>query len=206
MDNQKAILGLAVFLALGVTFMGCSSSPKVTRLAVEEEVDLSGKWNDVDSRMVSEKMIGDCLNSPWVDRFAQQRPGKLPVVIVQSIRNRSHEHINTQTFSKDLETAMVNSGLVDVVASKAEREELREERKDQVTGYTSDATTKSFGEEIGADFALQGWINTIKDEVKGEYIIYYQVNLELIDIETNRKAWIGEQKIKKNIQRSKLKW
>jgi uncharacterized protein (TIGR02722 family) len=206
MYNRKAIIGLTMATLLAATLMGCSSSPKVTRMAVEEEADLSGKWNDVDSRMVSEKMIGDCLNSQWIARFEQQHPGHLPVVIVQSVRNRSLEHINTQTFTKDLETAMVNSGLVDVVASKSEREELREERKDQVTGYTSDETTKSFGEEIGADFGLQGWINTIKDEVKGEYIIYYQVNLELIDIETNRKAWIGEQKIKKNIKRSKLKW
>jgi len=206
MPSQKVLFLLSVTLTLALALIGCSSSPQVTRMAVEEEVDLSGKWNDVDSRMVSEKMIGDCLNSPWVARYEQKQTGQPPVVIVQSIRNRSHEHINTQTFIKDLETAMVNSGLVDIVASRDEREELREERKDQFAGYTSDATTKSFGEEIGADFALQGSINTIKDQIQGEYVIYYQVNLELIDIETNRKAWIGEQKIKKNVKRSKLKW
>ena len=206
MPSQKVPFLLSVTLTLTLALIGCSSSPQVTRMAVEEEADLSGKWNDVDSRMVSEKMIGDCLNSPWIQRFEQRRPDQPPVVIVQSVRNRSHEHINTQTFIKDLETAMVNSGLVDVVASKDEREELRDERKDQFAGYTNDATTKSFGEEIGADFALQGSINTIKDQIQGEYVIYYQINLELIDIETNRKAWIGEQKIKKNVKRSKLKW
>ena len=195
-----------VTMVMALAAVGCSSSPQVTRMAVEEEADLSGRWNDVDSRMVSEQMIGDCLNSPWIRKFEQRRPGQPPVVIVQSVRNRSHEHINTQTFIKDLEAAMVNSGFVEVVASKDEREELREERKDQFAGYTSDETTKSFGEEIGADFALQGSINTIKDQIKGEYVIYYQVNLELINIETNRKAWIGEQKIKKNVKRSKLKW
>ena len=206
MRNQNFILKLTMALIIGFILWGCSSSPQVTRMVVDEEVDLSGKWNDVDSRMVSEKMVSDCLNSPWLYRFEQARPGQPPVVIVQSIRNRSHEHINTQTFIKDLETAMVNSGMVDIVASKDEREEIREERKDQITGYTSDDTTKSFGEEIGADFALQGWINSIKDQIKGEYVIFYQINLELIDIETNRKAWIGEQKIKKNVKRSKLSW
>ncbi len=206
MSNRKILFGLTGTLLLLFALVSCSSSPQVTRMPVEEEVDLSGKWNDVDSRMVSEKMIGDCLNSSWLSRFEQKGTGQPPVVIVQSIHNRSHEHINTQTFIKDLETAMVNSGLVDVVASSDEREELRKERKDQFAGYTSDATTKSFGEEIGADFALQGSINTIKDQIQGEYVIYYQVNLELIDIETNRKAWIGEQKIKKNVKRSKLKW
>jgi len=206
MVDQKVLFSSTLVLLAVLVLMGCSSSPQVTRMAVEEEVDLSGKWNDVDSRMVSQKMIGDCLNSPWIYSFKQGRSGQRPVVIVQSIRNRSHEHINTQTFIKDLETAMVNSGLVDIVASKEEREELREERKDQMSGYTSDATTKSFGEEIGADFGLQGWINTIKDQVQGEYVIYYQVNLELIDIQSNRKAWIGEQKIKKSVKRSKIKW
>ena len=206
MLSQKVIFRVSIAFIILLVLGACSSSPQVKRMAVDEEKDLSGQWNDVDSRMVSETMISDCLNSPWIYRFEQKRPGQPPVIIVQSIRNRSHEHINTQTFVKDLEAAMVNSGLVDIVASKDEREEIREERKDQITGYTSDATAKSFGEEIGADFALQGWINSIKDQVKGEYVIYYQVNLELIDIETNRKAWIGEQKIKKNVKRSKVTW
>ena len=206
MLKPNSRFSLTFVFVLTLIIGGCSASPQVTRMAVEEDVDLSGKWNDVDSRMVSETMVSDCLNSPWIHRFEQNRPGQPPVIIVQSIRNRSHEHINTQTFTKDLETAMVNSGLVDVVASKDEREEIREERKDQITGFTSDATTKPFGEEIGADFALQGWINSIKDQIKGEYVIYYQVNLELINIETNRKAWIGEQKIKKSVKRSKVTW
>lgn len=195
-----AIVGL---LTLAI---GCATGPKVTRMDIEESVDLSGRWNDTDSRMVSEAMINDCLGRPWLNRFFQAHRGAPPVVIVQSVRNRSHEHINTQLFTKDLERAFVNSGMVDVVASKEERQELREERTEHTLGFTSPETSKSFGKEIGADFAMQGWINTIKDQIKGKYVIYYQVNLELIDLETNRKTWIGEKKIKKLVERPSLAW
>ena len=199
--RKKFCLLLSAMLVF--TAIGCAGGPKVTRLDVEEEVDLSGRWNDTDSQLVSEAMIGDCLGQPWMETYSRTRQGRSPVVIVQTIRNRSHEHINTQLFTKDLERAFVNSGKVDVVASKDERQELREERKEHAYGHTSQETAKSFGKETGADFALQGWINTIKDQIEGKYVIYYQVNLELINLETNRKAWIGEKKIKKLVKKSK---
>ena len=51
---------------------------------------------------------------------------------------------------------------------------------------------------------LQGSINTIKDEIKGKYVILYQVNLELIELESNLKAWIGQKEIKKYVKRSRF--
>ena len=197
---------LVSLLAITLFIFGCAPKKQIQRIDSNQSVDLSGRWNDTDSRMVSEAMINDCLSRPWLNRSFQTHKGSPPVVIVQSIRNRSHEHINTQLFTKDLERAFVNSGIVDVVASKVERQELREERTEHTLGFTSADTAKSFGKETGADFALQGWINTIKDQIKGKYVIYYQVNLELIDLETNRKVWIGEKKIKKLVERPSLAW
>ena len=89
------------------------------------------------------------------------------------------------------------------MASKSERQELREERKDQAS-HSSERTAKSEGEEIGADFMLKGTINTIQDKVSGKSVMFYQVNLELIAIETHRKVWIGEKKIKKFIKKSRI--
>ena len=190
-----------IVLAVGLILAGCASV-KVDRMDVDETVDLSGRWNDTDSRLVSEEMISDVLSRPWIDRYRAGK-GKNPVVIVGSVRNRSDEHINTQTFVKDLERALINSGDVEFVASSGQRGEVREERKDQAAN-ASEATAKAEGEELGADFMLQGSINTISDRVEGKEIKYYQVNLELIDIQSQRKAWIGEKKIKKLVKRSRF--
>jgi hypothetical protein len=193
---------LLFFICLCIGFAGCTTSVK--RVDTKEVIDLSGRWNDTDSRLVSEEMIKDALSRPWLRRFIREHNGNLPVVIVGTVRNRSHEHINVQTFVKDLERALINSGEVNFVASREEREEIREERKDQVL-HASEETVKTEGEEIGADFMLKGTINSIMDKIEGEAVIFYQVNLELIDIETNKKVWIGEKKIKKYIKRPRIK-
>jgi len=196
-------LTLLVLVVLGLA-VGCSSAPKVRRTAVEETIDLSGRWNDADSRMVADEMIKDCLNRPWLPEF-QSHKGKKPVVIVGTVLNRSDEHINTQVFVKDLERALINSGLVDFVASRDERGELRKERADMQLGFTSAETEKAMGQEIGADFMLKGTLNSVRDQIKGQYVILYQVNLEFHNLETNRKVWIGQKKLKKVVSRSRWK-
>ncbi|MBI5664363.1 MAG: penicillin-binding protein activator LpoB [Nitrospirae bacterium] len=149
-------------------------------------------------------MINDALSRPWLRKFTGDHNGKMPVVIVGTVRNRSHEHINVQTFVKDLERALINSGEVDFVASSEERGEIRDERKDQAA-HSSEKTAKAEGEETGADFMLQGTINSIMDKLEGKEVVFYQVNLELVEIETHKKAWIGEKKIKKYVERARMK-
>ncbi|MDI6641500.1 MAG: penicillin-binding protein activator LpoB [Elusimicrobiota bacterium] len=183
-----------------IGLIGCATMPKVTRTEVSEQVDLSGNWNDTDSQLVSAEMIKDALSRPWVDEFLAKKKTK-PTVIVGTVLNKSHEHINTQTFVKDLERELINSNKVRFVASRAEREEVREERKDQQLGFTEATTVKDFGKEIGADYMLKGQINTIFDEAGKIALKYYQVELELIDLESNEKTWIGQKKIKKIVKR-----
>jgi hypothetical protein len=188
-------------MCLFLVLAGCAT--KVERVETEEVIDLSGRWNDTDSRLVSEEMIKDALGHPWLRNFKDSHGGKPPVVIVGTVRNMSHEHISVLTFVKDLERALINSGEVEFVAAKGEREELREERKDQAV-YASEETAKAFGEEVGADYMLKGTINTIMDKVEGKAVVFYQVNMELMHIESNMKAWIGERKIKKFVKRPRF--
>jgi len=193
---------LAGLFALLVLIGGCSSSPKVTRTSSDEVIDVSGYWNDTDSQMVSEEMIADSLGRVWIDEW-RGASGEKPTVIVGSIRNQSSEHINTRTFTKDLERAFVNSGRVRLVASSDERSGLRSERLDQLRNATID-TAKSMGKEIGADFMLIGGINSIVDAAGGKQVRFYQVELELINLESNEKVWIGQKKIKKIVEQSRF--
>ncbi len=188
-------------VVLALILSGCATGVK--RMGVEEVKDLSGNWNDTDSRLVSEEMIRDSLSSGWIDRH-QKKTGKEPSVIVGQVRNLSHEHINTRTFVADLERAFVNSGRVDVLASKSERESIREERKDMDT-HANEKTRKAAGNEAGADFMLQGTINTIIDADGGKQVRFYQVDLTLISTVDNRKLWTGQKKLKKEVNAAKFR-
>jgi len=197
---MKALLVVALCM---VVVIGLSCQKKVvTRLETDQVTDISGRWNDTDSRMVSETMVTDCLNHPWLSEHLRDA-SKNPAVIVGIIRNKSSEHIAVNTFISDIERAFVNSGLVDVVASATDRVELRDERADQAR-YADEATVKEFGRELGADYMLNGDISTIIDQEKDTKVVYYQVDLTLTDIETNRKVWIGQEKIKKLVEKKRF--
>lgn len=198
---SKLAFGLIGAILAAAMVGGCATK-QVKRIETEKVIDLSGRWNDTDSRLVAEEMISDALSRPWIGNF-QQKHRNMPTVIVGTVANKSHEHISVQTFTNDLERELTNSGRVQFVASRSERGELREERTDQQT-QSSQETAKGLGKEIAADFMLQGNINTIEDEEKGEKVVYYQVTLELVNIETNVKVWFGDKKIKKYIKKSRL--
>ena len=197
--NSIAALMMTVVLA-GLSACG----QQVTRVETDTVTDLSGNWNDTDSRLVADEMIQDALSRSWLTRFNREN-GKPPTVIVGDVRNLSHEHINTRTFIADMERALINSGEVDFVASSEERQEIRDERKDQDL-HATEETRKAMGQEIGADFMLKGSINTIVDAISDEQVRFYQVDLTLIDLANNRKVWLGQKKIKKTIEKSGLRW
>lgn len=193
---MKIMSRILVLVFIGLLLVNCSSR-EVSRIDTREVVDLSGKWNDTDSRLTAETMVDDVLGRPWLNEFMMAN-GKKPVVIVGNIRNKSSEHIVVDVFAKDIERELINSGQVSFVASSEEREQVREERADQQE-FSSEETMKKFYREIGADFLLTGIINSVEDKFEGEKVILYQVDLELIDIEKNLKVWLGNKKIKKYI-------
>lgn len=196
---------ITMLLLVGlVILVGCGGGRTVKRIETTEVTDLSGEWNDTDSRLVAEKMVSDMLSRIWLTNFLKEE-GKNPTVIVGTIRNMSTEHVNMEIFTKDIERELINSGQVQFVASKEEREEIREERKDQQV-FASLETAKRLGQEYGADFVLIGTFKSVEDVLEGKKAILYSVDLELIDVEQNLKVWIGNKKIKKLIEQAGYKW
>lgn len=185
---------IAAILIMAVVFVGCAGR-QVARIDPNTQVDLSGRWNDTDSKLVAEEMIKDSLGRPWLTDFIAVKGAK-PTVIVGLVKNTTHELISTDTFIRDMEREYINSGKVKVVQAGEAREELRDEKEDQQDNASA-KTKKKWGQERGADFMLQGVINTIVDSSGKQKVVFYQVDLELTNIETSEKVWIGTKKIKK---------
>ena len=198
---QKDCLSLVAAVSVALALSGCGHETKVTRVDAGIVIDLSGRWNDTDSRMVAEAMVKDALQYPWLGNFekANQRP---PVVVVGTVLNSSHEHISVQTFITDLERELTNSQKITFVAGKGERDEVRNERKEQAI-YASEDTQKAPGKETGADFMMKGTIATILDEADGTKAVFYQVDLQMINLENNAKVWYGQKKIKKVVEKKR---
>ena len=182
-----------VALSMAVLLTACSGSVK--RLDTNEDVMLSDRWNDTDSRLVAEEMMSDMLTFPWFRDYNFSNKGN-PTVIVQTIRNKTSEHIPVDTFINDIKRSLLRAGKVDFVVSGAERDDIRNEREEQELNAAPETVAK-FGLEQGAGFALSGTINSIIDSNGDQRVSFYQVDLKLIDMTTNREVWNGQKKIKK---------
>ncbi|MCL2127865.1 MAG: penicillin-binding protein activator LpoB [Treponema sp.] len=202
---KPRIFTAAALILFVSTFSSCGSTPKVKRVQPDTQVDLSGRWNDTDVRMVCESLIGDCLNNENVANYIQQfsalNGGRLPVVIVGRFSNNSSEHIDTTIISKTMEITIVNSGKLDFVAGGDTRQEIRAERDDQQM-FASEDTASALANEAGANLMLTGAVKMIEDRAGNMSMRSYFVSAELSNIETNRRLWMGENnEIKKVIRR-----
>lgn len=189
-----------IFTLLTVTalFFLTACSHKVSRIDPAETPDINGSWNNTDSRLTAEQMINESLTDKWLSEHLQAK-GKKPVVIVGFVSNKSHEHIEAETFMNDLEKSFITTSKVGLVQSGKKREEMRTEKADQQTNASA-STMKKFGLEKGADYILQGSINSIVDSYKRKKTVTYQIDLELTNIETNEVVWIGDKKIAKYVK------
>jgi penicillin-binding protein activator len=188
--------GLLVFF-----LVGCAPT-QVQRVDERTVIDLSGKWNDTDAQMVADEMIGSCLQHPWRGNFVE-RTGRQPVVVVGTVFNKTDEHIDADVFIHNLERELINRNEVRFVSAGAMRDELRTELQSQQE-FASPETRKRLREELGADFILQGTISKIVDMEGNKRVYFYQVDLELTNIETTEKVWIGQKPLKKLVTKDEV--
>jgi penicillin-binding protein activator len=186
----------ALALVAALTVAGCNKRT-VTRIDPDKQTDLSGRWNDTDSKLVAEELTKQCITEPWRTRHIDATK-KMPVIIVGMIQNKSSEHIEAETFINDMQRVFINTGQVRVVQNAQLRELLRKERGDQQT-MASQETQKKFGRELGADYMMFGQIFSTEDAINKKKAVAYQINLTLTNIETNENVWVGDKKIKKYI-------
>jgi len=208
---MKEAIANTFFLFLVILALGsCSSSPNVMRVDSLTQVDLTGRWNDTDVRVVCESLLNDCLSSSAVNRFveqyASQNGGRQPAAIVGAFRNASSERIDTSIISRNMETAIVNSGKLTFVAGGDTRQEIRNERQDQQMGDTSDETAAALGYETGAILMLTGSVNCIVERSGNTTVRAYFVDAQLTNIENNQRIWMGtNNEIKKVIRQSNFR-
>lgn len=188
--SKKVLSSVCIAFLVLFMFSGCMSNRYVQRVDADVQEDLSGYWNDTDVKIITESIVQDCVNAAGISNFIKEN-GRYPVVLVGDFANNSDEHLDTSILARRFESALINSGRVAFVADASQRNLLRSERLDQLE-WASEDTAKRLASETGADLMLVGSVNTIVDRTKDKIVRSYSVRAELIDIESNRKIWVGE--------------
>lgn len=187
-------------LALGaLALTGCGETT-VTRTSSAGAKDLSGRWNDVDSKKVAAEIKDRALKAAWPDRYIDKNKKNPTVVLGKLIVRADGEVINTDIILKDLRNEFINSGKIDVLD---DAEQTRAILADQA-GYADKA--KEMGKELAADYVLKGSINVQNDSEGRQAVKFYVVDFELTDIQTRKIVWADRtDPIRKEVEQSRWK-
>lgn len=175
---------------------GCKSRT-VTRVDPTEIRDLDYRFDEDDARQVANTMVREAMtHDGWMGKREQR-----PVLILGTVRNETSDYLDSKLFTKQIERALINSGRIRIVAARDERGEIRDERR-QGLDWSRAETVKQQAHELGADFMMIGRVgeNIERSRNGNQRVVYYQVNLEIIDLESNEKVWIGETQIEKRVR------
>jgi uncharacterized protein (TIGR02722 family) len=193
----RAVASASLVFCLAAGPWGCAPQRVVDRVDPVLVLDYQDRFDEDDAREVSAYLVADALDRPWIEQWRAAH-GDPPTIIVGDLANDTSDYIDTMLITKALEQDLLNSGRVALVAAADQRDSVRAERR-QARDWSRPETVKRMAYELGADMMLVGRIgeNVEVSRDRSRRIHYYQVSLELLDVESNRKAWIGTHEIEK---------
>ena len=163
----------------------------------EQIVMLSDRWNQNDMQLVAKKIV-ESLGF-WITRDALTKP----VVILETPKNRTTEHIDLQALYDHVKTAMINSGQVTFL-DKAARQEIAEEYEYQGSGYVDASEATGPGKQRAAQYLLGLVITSTVQQVGDKKVVYYKSTFELTDIETTEIVWTDHKEITKSFKKRSI--
>lgn len=163
----------------------------------EEIVMLSDRWNQNDMQLVAKKIVESL--GQWIARDALEKP----VVILETPRNRTTEHIDLQALYDHVKTHLINSGQVTFL-DKAARQEIAEEYEYQGSGYVDPGEATGPGNQRAARYLLGLVITSTVQQVGDKKVVYYKSTFELTDIETTEIVWTDHKEITKSFKKRSI--
>ena len=163
----------------------------------EQIVMLSDRWNQNDMQLVAKKIVESL--GEWIARDALTQP----VVILETPKNRTTEHIDLQALYDHVKTELINSGQVTFL-DKAARQEIAEEYEYQGSGYVDPNEATGPGKQRAARYLLGLTITSTVQQVGDKKVVYYKSTFELTDIETTAIVWTDHKEITKSFKKRSI--
>lgn len=182
-----------------VAFTGCASTSAVRYGDAQSVETLTTDFGSTDLQMIADKMVDDMLTFPVIVQLTQTRR---PVMFVDRIRNKTQEHIDTESITDTIQNKLINSGkfrFVDMTAVNAMANQLNYQKN---SGLVNQATSVKAGGHIGAEYMLNGNLASIVKNAGGRSDVYYKFTLKLQNVQTGIVEWTSEKEIRKSGKRS----
>lgn len=199
---KKIILATSVIVALTLT-AGCTNKT-VVRYGDAKAIETNNiNFGSTDLQKIAGEMTDSLVLSPVVGTLTANTR---PIVFVERIKNKTSEHIDTESITDSISTKLLQSGkfrFVDMSRVEAAREQIQF----QHTGGMVD-TNKAiqFGRQVGAQYMLYGNLSSIVKSDQDKADVYYKFTLRLMDLESGLVEWADETEIRKTQGKENVSW
>lgn len=199
---NKLIFAAGISLTL-VVLSGCTNK-SVVRYGDANAVETTDiNFGSTDLQKVAGQMTDSLLVSPVVGTLTANTR---PIIFIESIKNKTSEHIDTESITDSISTKLLRSGkfrFVDMGRVAAVRKQLDFQ---QNSGMVNSAKAMKFGKQVGAQYMLYGNLASIVKSNKDQSDVYYKFTLRLMDLESGLVEWADETEIRKTKGKEFVSW
>lgn len=190
---------IITLILISMVMVACSSGPKISYGDATAVETTTIGFGSTDLQSIAAKMVDDLIAFPPIVQMTAQRR---PVVFVDKIKNKTTEHIDTESITDTVQTKLLQSGkfrFVDMTAVKAVQEQMQFQMD---SGMVDPAKAVAFGKQTGAEFMLYGNMSSIVKRNSSAQDVYYKFTMKLVNLETGIMEWAGEKEIRKSGEKS----
>ncbi|QDK36268.1 penicillin-binding protein activator LpoB [Bdellovibrio sp. NC01] len=196
--NTKWMLTALVASMMALSACGPQAFVKGQYDDVDRENNLNDQWSETDMQKAVHDLVGSALNSASISQAK-----KMPVVMVTNLQNKTSEHIDTQSIMDMVRVELMKSGRVGFIDKEA-REDISNEYDYQNSGKVSQETKKGPGGQIGADYIINGRLDSIVQEVGKDKSVYYKLTMNMTNLKTSMIVWSDQKQIRKTYKKKTI--
>lgn len=196
--SSKFIIGALLAVSLASASCGPQAFVKGQYDDVDRENNLNDQWSETDMQKAVHDLVASALSSPSISQAK-----KMPVVMVTGLQNKTSEHIDTQSVMDMIRVELMKTGKVGFIDKEA-REDIAGEYDYQNSGKVAQETKKGPGSQVGADYIINGRLDSIVQEVGKDKSVYYKLTLNMTNLSTSMITWSDQKQIRKTYKKKTI--
>lgn len=195
---MKSKINLLLLIVLIAFLSACA--PTIQYNIKDEETVTGSDWSAKDLKDVSDYMADSLKQSAFIagPQYASEKPRWM---LARDMKNETDEHVNTRTIMEKIRTRLINGGIASFIDDQA-IEDILNQMKLQQSGLFDNKTVAQVGKLVGARLILRGTISSIRKKTERTDIIYYNITLQLVNIQTGEIVWTDEKEIQRLTSKS----
>lgn len=198
MNHTSRLTIIALGVALGLNVSGCSTTTVDYGDAGAVETTTTD-FGSTDLQQISAKMVDSLLTFPPIVEITDKRR---PIMFVDTIKNKTSEHIDTESVTDTISTKVLRSGkfrFVDMTKVEAVKKQIAYQNE---SGLVSETSAITMGRQLGAEYMMYGNLSSIVKRTGSDKDVYYKFTLKVMHLESGLVEWSDEKEIRKSAKKS----